>query len=240
MPLLVLAAWWWVTKRELVPVQLLLPPWDVATTIRDMLSDGELTAASIATLGRVLAGVAIGATLGLTVGILLGTVRPAARYLSPPFLAIAQVPAIAWTPLGMSALGIGEEFRIAVIALTAFFPIAISAAEAVGGVPKAYREVATVLLLSRRAVIRWLYLPATLPQIVSGLRIGCAKAWMVVVFAELFSASVGLGHLMDLGRLQFQMDVVLAAVLATAILGFLTDRLLRLLQRRLSWSVRTS
>jgi len=240
MPFLVLGAWWWVTKHELVPLQLLLPPWDVALTIRDMLSDGELTDAALATLGRVLAGVAIGGALGLGFGVLLGAARGASRYLAPPFHAIAQVPAVAWTPLGMFALGIGEEFRIAVIALTAFFPVAINAADAVGGVSKRYREVAFVLRLSRWSVVRWLYLPATLPQIVSGLRVGCAKAWMVVVFAELFSASVGLGHLMDLGRLQFQMDVVLAAVLATAVLGFIMDRLLRALHWQLSWSGRAA
>jgi sulfonate transport system permease protein len=230
-PVLLLVLWWWLTERELVPIQILVPPYDVFDTARTMLVDGELQEAALASLFRVLAGFAIGAACGVVFGTLVAVSPRLDRYAGPLFYAFAQMPAVAWAPIAILLLGIGEEFKVAVIGLAVFVPVTIGTQEAIRTIPLRYLEVAAALALPAGLRFRRVLLPATLPRIVAGLRIGLSKGWMVLVFAELFCANVGLGHLMDVGRTQFQMDLVLTAVLVTGGLGFAMDRMLVRLER---------
>jgi sulfonate transport system permease protein len=229
----ILGLWWVATKAELVPLQTLVPPSDLVSTLIDMVRDGELGEAVRSSTARVLAGGALGAILGVGTGVLIGSNGWINRLLSPIFYVLAQIPSVAWAPLLLMTLGIGEGFKVAVIGLAALFPVAINTLEGLRGVPPKYLEVARVLRLSRGQTVRRVVLPAIGPKVLAGLRIGFAKGWMTLVFAELFSASEGLGHLMDQGRTQFQMDVVLLAVFTTAILGFATDYALSVAAGRL-------
>ncbi len=226
-PFSLFALWWFVTAFGLVPSQILVPPLDLLSTASEMLRDGELGKAVASSVVRVLSGGFAGAAGGIAIGLALGASGWSKRLLSPVFYILAQIPSVAWAPLLLLTLGIGEEFKITIIALAALFPVATSTLEGLRAVPAAYLEVGQVLGLSRWSKIRRIVLPAIGPKIFAGLRIGFAKAWMTLVFAELFSASEGLGHLMDIGRTQFQMDVVLTAVFTTAMLGFASDRILR-------------
>jgi sulfonate transport system permease protein len=155
-------------------------------------------------------------------------------YFGDLFAGLAQVPLVGWVPLLILVFGIEEPFRVAVIAIAAMFPIALNLEKALKRVPRSYREVADILALPLSTRLTQLYLPATLPSLVTGARLGLSKAFMIVVFAELFAASTGLGHMMDDARRQFQMDVILIGCLSVGLIGTLVDQLFAAIERRLA------
>lgn len=232
-PLLVLAAWWWVTLQELVPATLLVPPAQVGETLWQMLEDGELLDAAYITLARVASGFMLGSLIGIATGIVLAWSPRLDRSLGTFLNVLAQVPVIGWTSLVIIALGIDEGFKLFLIAFACYFPATVKTREGILTLPPRLLEVAAALRLPVLLRYRKVILPGCLSKIIAGLRIGLAKAWMTAIFTELFAASSGLGFLMNNGRMYFQTDVVLAAVLATGLLGFFSDRLLLWLEARL-------
>jgi sulfonate transport system permease protein len=232
-PLLILGAWETLSWTGLFAKTILIPPGQVFQTLRDLLADGELLEAVRASLMRVLAGFALGTVTGLVAGIGLGVFPRLERYCGLLFHMLRQVPIISLAPLLILLLGIGESFKIVLIATAAFFPVALNSLDGVRNVPRKYRDVAEVFQFSHYSMVRKVVLPGAMPALVTGLRLGLSRSWMILVAAELFASSAGLGHMMDLGREMFQIDVVLVAVLVTGIIGFTFDCVLRALEARL-------
>lgn len=232
----ILALWHVATHYEWVSRALIVPPQAVWELSRDMAESGELWDNVSASLIRVGIGFGGGTAAGLAFGIAFSLWRPLRTYTSFSFDAIRQVPTIAWIPLLLIFLGIGESIKLVIIALGVFFPVALATIDGVAGVPQRYHEVADVLRFSLRTRIFRVVLPAALPELATGLRIGLSRAWMLIVAAELYGADTGLGHLMDFGRQMFQMDLLLVALLVTALIGLSLDGILAFIERRfLSW-----
>ena len=101
------------------------------------------------------------------------------------------------------------------------------------GVPRQYREVAEIYGFSYASLLRRVIFPAALPSIVTGLRLGLSRSWMVLVAAELFASSVGIGHMMDWGRQLFQIDIVMVGIVVIGLIGFALDKGLRYGESRL-------
>ncbi|MBD2840337.1 ABC transporter permease [Pseudomonas sp. JM0905a] len=232
-PLLVLALWYWVAANELAPATLLVPPAQVLETLWLMLGSGELVEASGITLARVAAGFLAGSLVGIATGVVLALSPRVDRNLGLAINLLAQVPAIAWTPLIIFLLGIDEAYKVFLIAFACYFPVAVKTREGILGLSPRLLEAAAALALPPALRYRKVILPGALPALLAGLRIGLSKAWIAAIFGELFASSSGLGYLMNSGRIYFQMDMVLAAMLATGVLGFLSDRFLLWLHDRL-------
>jgi sulfonate transport system permease protein len=232
-PLLVLGAWEAMSWSGLFAKSILVPPGQVFQTFRDLVADGELLQAIRASLTRVLGGFALGTVTGLLAGIGLGIFPRLERYCGLLFHILRQIPIIALAPLFILWLGIGEGFKIALIASAAFFPVALNSLDGVRNVPRKYRDVAEVFQFNNYSMVRKVVLPGAMPAIFTGVRLGLSRSWMILVAAELFASSAGLGHMMDLGREMFQIDVVLVAVLVTGLIGFTFDCVLRALEARL-------
>ena len=231
-----LIAWDLAVRFRLVPAQVIVAPLRVWETILELAVSGELWQHIQASLLRVGSGFAIGATGGLAFGLVSSLCKPVHRYTRLLFESIRQVPTVGWIPLLILALGIEEAFKVIVIALSVFFPVALAAIDGIRGVPARYLEVAEVLRFDPLTRITKVILPAALPDLATGLRIGLSRAWMIVVGAELFGSESGLGHLMDWGRQLFQMDLLLAAVLVTAVIGYGIDLIFTRIERRFqSW-----
>jgi sulfonate transport system permease protein len=232
-PLLVFGAWEALSRTGLFAKTILIPPGQGFQTLRDLLADGELLDAIKASLTRVLAGFAVGTVAGLLAGVVLGIFPRLEAYCGLLFHMLRQVPIISLAPLLILLVGIGEGFKIALIATAAFFPVALNSSDGVRNVPRKYRDVAEVFQFSHYSMVRKVVLPGATPAIFTGLRLGLSRSWMILVAAELFASSAGLGHMMDLGREMFQIDVVLVAVLVTGLIGFTFDCVLRALEARL-------
>jgi len=223
-PVFLLLLWQLACLSGLFPPQILVPPSGVARALADMASSGELQRHVGDSLSRLLIGFAIGAGAGMIFGAALALSRLVEAALSPLFLTLWQVPVIAFVPLMVMFLGIDEPFKIAVAAIAAFFPMALATFDGIRGVPRNWFDVAKVYRLRVHQLIRRILLPATVPAVLTGLRISLTRAWVVLLAAELLAADSGIGQMMEMGRQLFQIDVVLAGVVVSGLIGFLLDR----------------
>jgi len=233
LPLLALLLLWQALAMSgLLPAQVLVPPLRVSDTLIAMLRSGELERHVGDSLWRLAAGFAIGASAGLALGIVAALSRWAEAALWPMFLTIWQVPVIAFVPLLVLFLGIDESFKIAIVAIAAFFPVALATFDGIRSLPPAWFEVARIYRTTLPDLIRRILIPATVPAVLTGLRVAVTRAWVVLVAAELLAADSGIGQMMEMGRQLFQIDVVMAGVVVSGLIGFLLDYGARAVERR--------
>jgi sulfonate transport system permease protein len=129
-------------------------------------------------------------------------------------------------------LGIDEPFKIAIVALAPFFPVALATFDGIRGVPKAWFDVARVYRTRLPDLIGRILIPATIPAVLTGMRVALTRAWVVLVAAELLAADSGIGQMMEMGRQMFRIDVVLAGVVVSGLIGFALDRGAKAIERR--------
>ena len=210
-------------------------PSEVALTLAE-LADGALWKHIGASLLRVLSGFVVGTGLGLIFAAWVGLSREAEAYLEPTFAGLRSIPSLAWVPLLLLWLGIGETSKVVLIAIGAFFPVYLNGVAAIRGIDRKWDEVGQMYGFGRGRLIRRILLPAALPGLFTGLRSGMSLAWMFLVAAELIAATKGLGYLLSDGRETSRPDIVLAAIIVLALLGKTCDGLLAGLERRfLAW-----
>ncbi|PTQ07751.1 ABC transporter permease [Sphingomonas oleivorans] len=231
-PLLLIGAWQAASATGLFPAQVLVPPSEVMRTLASLAVNGELSAHLGQSLFRLVFGFAIGATAGLAFGAALALSKWIEALFSPLFLAVRQVPVLAFVPVLVLLLGIEEGFKITIVAVAAFFPVALATFDGVRGVPKAWFEVARVYRTPLVPFVARILVPATVPPVLTGLRIALTRAWLVLVAAELLAADSGIGQMMEMGRQMFRIDVVLAGVIVSGLIGFALDRGAKWIERR--------
>lgn len=231
-PLALLALWQLAALSGVFPIQVLVPPADVAETLWSLARSGELERHISESLFRLGLGYLIGAIAGLAFGACIALSRLAEAALAPAFLAVWQVPVIAFVPVLVIFLGIDEPFKIAIVALATFFPVALATFDGIRGVPKAWFEVARVYRTRIPDLILRILVPATVPAVLTGMRVALTRSWVVLVAAELLAADSGIGQMMEMGRQMFRIDVVLAGVVVSGVIGFALDRGAKAIEHR--------
>lgn len=238
-PLLVLAAWMLVTRAHWFSDQIVVPPQAVLDAVRELWDSGELPDDLKISLYRLLIGFGIGGVAGVVLGVLLATSRQAQIYLGPTFQVLRQVPTLALTPMFILLFGIGETLKIVIILKSTIYPVAIATLEGVRNIPVQYVEVGRAYRLRPWTQFRRIIFPATVPPILTGVRIALGRSWMVLVAVELLAADTGLGQMMEVGRQMLRLDIVMVGVIVTGVIGFLFDRGLRTLEHTLlPWKYR--
>jgi sulfonate transport system permease protein len=232
-PSTLVVAWFAATSTGAIKSYQLASPQAVLVELNDLASRGLLWTDLGASLERVATGFGLAALLAIVLGSLVGASRTAEKLLDPTLQAMRAVPSLAWVPLLLLWLGIGETAKIALVAIGAFFPVYVALASAIRNVDRKLVEVARVLGVRGLPFIARVLLPAALPQLLVGLRIGLTQAWLFLVAAELLGASRGLGFLLTDGQQIARTDEILVAILAFAICGKLSESGMRLLERRL-------
>lgn len=233
LPVALLVLWELAVQAGWVAPNLLPPPSELIHTLADLAAGGALLGHIGISSLRVLAGFAIGAGLALAVGALVGLSRTAEAYLDPTFQALRAIPSLAWVPLLLLWLGIDEAPKITLIAIGAFFPVYLNFVAGIQNVDRKLVEVGGIFGLKGWALVRRIFLPATLPNLFTGLRSGLSLAWMFLVAAELIAATRGLGYLLTDGRETARADLVIVAIIVLALLGKLSDTVLQSAERRL-------
>ena len=233
LPLLLLAAWQWASTAGLYSASQLPPPSEVVSALGELLRRGELAHHVAISTQRVLIGFAAGSALGLTLGGLVGLSQVANAVLSPTIQAIRAVPSLAWVPLLLLWLGVGETPKIVLVAIGAFFPVYTTVSAALAHLDPQLIEVGRAYGRSGLRLLGTVLYPAATPAILSGLRLGLAQGWLFLVAAELIASSMGLGFLLIDSQNTGRTDVMLLAIILLALLGKLTDALLGLAERRL-------
>ncbi len=238
-PVLVLAAWTLVTRAHWFSDQILVPPQAVLDAVRELWDSGELPDDLKISLYRLALGFGLGAVGGVALGVLLATSRQAEAYLGPTFQLIRQVPTLALTPMFILLFGIGETLKIVIILKSTIYPVAIATMEGVRNIPRQYVEVGQAYRLGPWARFRYVIFPATIPPILTGVRVALGRSWMVLVAVELLAADTGIGQMMEVGRQMLRLDIVMVGVIATGVIGFGLDRGFRMLEHSLlPWKYR--
>ncbi|WP_158277201.1 ABC transporter permease [Serinibacter arcticus] len=232
-PVVLVLVWWLSFETGLIDPGLISSPWEVAATLGEAVVNGTFWANLGASLGRWLLGFAIGGLLGLLAGAATGLSRPAERLLDPTLQMFRTVPIMGLVPLFIIWFGLGEVPKVILIAFATFFQMYIQVYSGIRNIDRKLIEVGRMYDLSTAAMIRRIMIPAALPSILQGVRLGLGIAWLALVIAELTGANSGIGFWMQQGREFFRVDIVLAALVVFAAVGKLVDSLVRLLERRL-------
>lgn len=191
--------------------------------------------AVLKTLFRVITGLSLGLFAAIPLGVLLTLVNPLRQFVMPMIQTIAPIAPVAWIPLAISLLGIGDQSAIFVVFMGVFAVMTIATAAAIEGVPPELIKTARSLGAKDYRLWLWIVLPAISPSLLTIVRVNFFAAWMAVLAGEMAGINSGLGALIILGQQQFNMRLVMTGVITIGILGFAIDRLILLVQRQLLW-----
>ena len=242
-PLLGLLAWHLGTSGR--AYSLIPPPWEVAIQwwdlafggIYDDLYSATLLEHTLASLSRVYGGFALAAAIALPLGMLIGRIAVVRDLLDPTLQILRPIPVTAWLPLAMIVFGIGPKSAFFLVFLGAFYPILLNTIFGVRSVEGRLFEAAAMLGVNRQAIFWKVVLPASLPSIFTGLRLGLGFAWVVIVVGEMTGVQTGLGAIIMEARQLSRTEIVIAGMVTIGVLGFVSDQLVQMLGRRLlRWS----
>jgi NitT/TauT family transport system permease protein len=225
-----LIALWWATVLGTHSV-IFPTPWAVVTGAWELLKDGTLARHIGASLMRV--GIGFGLAVGVAVplGLWMGWVSAAYRTLNPLFQMLRPISPIAWIPIAILWFGVGDASPIYLIFISSVFPMVVQTTVGVHTIEKRYLRAAENFGVSRHTLFKRVVIPAVLPQIVVGMRIGLGVAWLVVVAAEMIALRSGLGYMiMDSRNAGNRYDLVVAGMIIIGVIGLSLDGFMRLLE----------
>lgn len=241
---------WWYKVEYILPIIVLLVVWYIATSGEDYkqvlfpslttiwqtfihkIKDLSLLEALGISLLRVLEGYALAAVFGIAIGILIGLSSHVQRFTDLFIQILKPIPPIAWIPLVILWLGIGEESKVFLIFLGGFFTILLNVIDGIRYTDKKLLEVASVMETPRRKYIFHLIIPAAFPSIFTGLRVAMGTCWTCVVAAELVASSSGVGYMISNARNFGQMDVVIVGMFSIGVVGKIMDALLKQIEKK--------
>ncbi|WP_236016173.1 ABC transporter permease [Brucella endophytica] len=186
---------------------------------------GLLWSDAIASLGRVFSGFALGIAVAIPVGFLMGWYRIARGIIEPYVQFVRTIPPLAIIPLAIVTMGIDETPKIFVIFLASFLSSVIATYQGVVNVDKTLINAARVLGARDFTIFRRVIVPASLPYIMVGVRIGLGSSWATVVAAELIAAQSGLGFRMQQAQLYYDLPTIFVSLIAIGVLGLIMDRI---------------
>jgi NitT/TauT family transport system permease protein len=185
---------------------------------------------------RVGKGFLVAIVVGVPVGLAIGWNRIASSALDPTVQLLRPIPITAWLPFSIAVFGIRDMGAVFLIALGAFYPIVVNTAQGARDVERNLIRAALMMGAGRWTVLRRVVLPASLPSIFTGLRIGLGIAWTAVIVAEMVAVKSGLGYVLWDAYYVGRMDVVIADMVSIGVLGLLSDRVILLIERwALTW-----
>jgi NitT/TauT family transport system permease protein len=242
-PVVVLTLWHFATygrKFSLVP-----PPSEVAKELWDLAFGGiyddaysqTLYIHLLASMSRVYGGFALALLVALPLGLMIGRIPFVRKLLDPTLQVLRPIPVTAWLPLAMILFGLGPKSAFFLVCLGAFYPILVNTIFGVRSVDPRLFEAASMLGCQGTAQFYRVVLPASLPAIFTGLRLGLGFAWVVIVVGEMTGVQTGLGAIIMEARQLSRTEIVISGMIVIGIAGFISDRLVVLLgQWLLRWS----
>jgi NitT/TauT family transport system permease protein len=233
---LLVGAWWLavtLTHSAIFPT-----PWQVVTATVDLMRDGTLFGHIGASLLRVGTGFGLAVLFAVPLGLWMGWVKGAYSTLNPVFQMLRPISPIAWIPIAILWFGVGNASPIFLIFIASVFPMVVQTTAGVHTIEKRYLRAADNFGVSRTTLFRRVIIPAVLPQIIVGMRIGLGVAWLVVVAAEMIALHSGLGYLIiDSRNAGNRYDLVISSMIIIGLIGLSLDGAMRLLEglRAVRW-----
>ncbi len=237
-PLFLFILWLAASHISAVPAVLLPSPIDVLKAFGRLAVSGELFDHTLASAARSLAGFALASLTGVGLGLFFSRRLKAEQSVHLVLEALRVTPPLAMIPLLILWLGINEAPKIAIVFLSGFFPIYLNTLTAFKNVDRKLLEVGASLDFSSSEVFRLIMLPAAMPGILTGLRLGFGYSWRALVGAELIAASSGLGYLINESGEYLKTDCVFVGIITIALLGIAADQALAAALGRMSSAAR--
>ena len=232
-------AWGLLARLSGLPRFILPSPLDVWLRLLKSLTDGSLLYHTSVTLLEITLGLLVGVTCATALGYLLAKSRSLEKILSPYLVASQAIPVVAIAPLLVIWLGHGIISKVVICALIVFFPVLVNTVVGVRAVPPALYDMLNSLRASRWQVMTKLEVPASLPVLLGGLRIGATLSVIGAIVGELVDAKEGLGFLLKVGDFQYDTSMVFVAVMMLIALALSLYGIVTLLERRfLKWQER--
>ena len=232
-PLLLLVGWQLLSTSGVVDERTLAAPSQVLQAGWELLESGELQTHLAASLQRAFLGLAIGLTAGVSLAVIAGLFRWGEDIVDSSVQVLRSVPVLGLLPLVIIWFGIGEQPKVALVAIGTTFPIYINTYAGIRGVDAKLIETAKTFGVGRWRLVRDVVIPGAVPNFLVGLRFALTGAWLIMIVAEQINAKSGLGFLMNEARTWFRTDIIVLALVIYGILGLATDSFVRLLERRL-------
>lgn len=233
----ILIAIWWlvvvVTRSAIFPT-----PWQVVTGTLELARDGTLWSDIGASLMRVGVGFLLAVSIAVPLGLWMGWVKGAFSTLNPIFQILRPISPIAWIPIAILWFGVGDASPIFLIFMSSVFPMVVQTTAGVHTIERRYLRAAENFGVSRYTLFSRVIIPAVLPQIIVGMRIGLGVAWLVVVAAEMIALRSGLGYLIiDSRNAGNRYDLVIGGMVIIGLIGLSLDGAMRLMEglRLVKW-----
>jgi NitT/TauT family transport system permease protein len=233
----ILIAMWWlvivVTHSAIFPT-----PWQVVTGTLELARDGTLWSDIGASLMRVGVGFLLAVSIAVPLGLWMGWVQGAFSTLNPIFQILRPISPIAWIPIAILWFGVGDASPIFLIFMSSVFPMVVQTTAGVHTIERRYLRAAENFGVSRYTLFSRVIIPAVLPQIIVGMRIGLGVAWLVVVAAEMIALRSGLGYLIiDSRNAGNRYDLVIGGMVIIGLIGLSLDGAMRLMEglRLVKW-----
>jgi NitT/TauT family transport system permease protein len=226
---LLVALWWTVVVQS---ESVIFPtPWQVVAGTLEIAQQGTLWGHIGSSLFRVGAGFALAGAVGVPLGLLMGWVAGAFVAFNPLIQILRPISPIAWIPLAILWFGVGDLSPIFLIFLSSVFPVTVQTISGVHTIDRQYLRAAQNFGVSRARLFRQVVIPAVLPQLIIGMRIGLGVAWLVVVAAEMIALRSGLGYLIiDSRNAGNRYDLVIAGMAIIGLIGLMLDGAMRRLE----------
>ncbi|MGH9885533.1 MAG: ABC transporter permease [bacterium] len=206
-------------------------PVQVMRALLELAEDGSLWRHIGASVMRVGAGFGLAVCVAVPLGLWMGWKAGAYRTLNPLFQMLRPISPIAWIPIAILWFGVGDASPIYLIFISSVFPMVVQTTEGVHTIEARYLRAAQNFGVSRYTLFSQVVIPAVLPQIIVGMRIGLGVAWLVVVAAEMIALHSGLGYLIiDSRNAGNRYDLVIAGMIIIGLIGLLLDGAMRLLE----------
>ena len=233
-PVGILIIWELSVSSGWVPNTLIASPSQVFVDFFKLLFSGELFIHSFVSLYRLILGFVIGTLIGVFLGIVVGVSKLGEKLVAPTIQLIAPIPVIAWIPLFIIFLGIGDASKIALISLAALIIVYINTVQGVRSTDQKLIELADSYKKSRKDLITKILIPSALPQILTGMRVALGLSWILLIASEVIASSSGLGWLIWDSRNFSRPDDMIVGMIAIGILGKLSDMFLVSIEKKLT------
>ncbi|WP_328856820.1 ABC transporter permease [Williamsia herbipolensis] len=231
-PIALLVLWQIGSALRIIPERILPAPSLIADAGAELVRNGELADALVVSGTRVVEGLVLGGLIGVALGALVGLSRVAEATVDPPLQMLRALPHLGLIPLFIIWFGIGETPKILLVALGVAFPLYLNTSSAIRQIDRRHLETATVLGFSWRQRFSRVILPSIAPQLLVGFRQSLAIAWLTLIVAEQVNSDAGLGFIINQARDFLRIDTIIFGLVVYALLGIITDGIVRILEAR--------
>jgi NitT/TauT family transport system permease protein len=218
----------WHAGARAIDIPALFPtPLDVLAEARRLIASGDLAAHAVASMTRIVLGFSLGSAIAVPIGLLMGNLPLVRSFLDAYIEFFRYIPALSLVTLAMIWFGIGEASKIFLITYGTVFIVTVNTIAGIVSIPAVKLRAARSLGASQLQMFLYVTFPASVPFILTGMRIAMGAAFTTIVAAEMVAAQSGLGFLIFSSRLYMQTDAIFVAIVTLGLLGFLTDRVMR-------------